>query len=453
MRSPIRWFFPLSASQGVGLIEVAPVPQARRKWLRWTRNVVLIVLVVGFAAWKLMPANVVRTPMLLERAGDVTLHEQPPRPSKNVLNFGAHAGVLKSQNNTTAGSTESHSSPAYLADRSLVIFNESKHLLMERVGTELLEKLKTDNQFERLEYYPSGYAPKPGAEAADLVIRLNADSIVETGIATQDLKATVTASLGTSYAASNHHVHDHLSAPTVDHDSRISIEHQSSLTGFESSSARYVLQGKDIAAQLATSVADRLKSLREKFSPVPKMPAALRPEFQATPEFEFVKRLNAKCQSSSHGLMFCNETFWQFESSEEIESQVGKVRDELNDAGWKLNQINEVQPFQAYLRAEKGREIVELFPLHRDNMGSPPKEKAAPIPYAIHYKHRMDTEELKAARLYGAAVWADAGCRIIVDATQVWKCRTTTADYQTDRAKPGAIGRSLVGGCRGARYQ
>lgn len=377
--------------------EVVPVPQTRRKWLRRIRNVALVALVVVVAAWKLMPANVVRSPILLERGNDAQLHEQSPRSSGNVLRIGAHAGALKSQNNMTAAASESHSSPAYLLDRSLIIFNESKHLLMERVGTELLETLKTDNQFDRLEYYPSGHLPKPGALAAEMVIRLDVVSIAETGITTQDLKATVTASLGSSYAASNFHVHDHLSPPTVDHNSQITIEHQSSLTGVESSSARYVLQGKNIAAQLAKSVADRLKSLRTKYSPMPNLPQSLRPAFQATPDFSFVKRLNANVRSSSHGLMFCNETFWQFDSSEEIEPLLSRVRDELKETGWQLGQTDAGQSTQPHLRADRGAEIVEIFSINRGSTLSAPQEKSVPIHYAIRYLHRMDAGQLQAA--------------------------------------------------------
>jgi hypothetical protein len=115
------------------------------------------------------------------RGDDGKLHEQPEKAG-NGLHFNAHVGVLKSQNNTSTGSSESHSNPAFLADRSLVIFNRSNHVLMERIGTELLEQLKADSHFDRVAYYPAGQLPEAGAEAPDLWLSINLDSIAESGI-------------------------------------------------------------------------------------------------------------------------------------------------------------------------------------------------------------------------------------------------------------------------------
>ena len=319
--------------------EIINVSNRRPTWWRRVRNVLLIGLVVFLAVWNLLPPNVIRVPVVLGRGDDGQLHDESPQPSGNLLHFDAHVGVLKSQNSTTMGSTESHSHPAFLADRSLVIVNQSGHQLMERVGTELLTQLKHENHFDRLEYYPLGHSPKPGGEAPDLVLRLDLISVQESGLAGRTLNAMVTATLGSSLAGSSYRVNDHLTPPIVLMDSEISIGHESSMTGIESSSAKYMLQGKDIAKQLATSVSGRLKTLREKHPPMPKFPASLRPEFQAAPEFAFVKRLNATCRTSSHGLMFRNETFWQFESLENAEPLLSSVRDELQESGWQVNKF------------------------------------------------------------------------------------------------------------------
>lgn len=373
------------------------VPKSRPKSWRWTRNSLLIALLVFLAAWKLLPPNVVRTPVVLSRGNDTLLHEETPITPRNAVRFVAHAGALKSQNNTTVGSTESHSNPAFLPDLSLLILNGSKHLLMERVGTELLSQIKKENQFDRVEYYPAGYLPEPGAEAPDIVLELALNSIKESGMAGQALKATVTATMGLSLADSNYHVSDHLSPPVVEHNAQISIEHESTLTGIESSSARYTLQGQDIAKQLATSISGRLTTLREKYRPMPKLPGSLRPEFQATPEFDFVKRLKATCRTSTHGLMFSNETIWKFEAAEEIEPLLNAVRDELAESGWQISHVSTSPLSQVHFRATKGEEIVELFPVKSHNfMSSDVKASQRPVPFTIHYLHRMDVAELQA---------------------------------------------------------
>ncbi|MBM4076536.1 MAG: hypothetical protein FJ267_12975, partial [Planctomycetes bacterium] len=268
----------------------------------------LVLLLVGFlAVWNLLPPEVVRRPVVMGRGDDGKLHEQSPEHVSG-LHFNAHVGALKSQNNTTTASTESHSNPAFFADRSLVILNLSDHLLMERIGTELLGQLKADNQFDRIEYYPAGQGPEMGAEAGDLFLSLTLESIDESGIIGRSLKATVAATLGRSPAASNHSVNDHLSPPIVSLKADISVDHESSLAGIESSSARYSQQGKDIAKHLMTSVSGKLKTLREKYRSLRNLPSSLRPEFVVAPEFEFLMRLNATRQTSVHGFMFHNET-------------------------------------------------------------------------------------------------------------------------------------------------
>ena len=176
--------------------EISAVPQRPQTWRR-IKIGLLFLLVAFLAVWNLLPPDVVRNPVVMGRGNDGNLHEQSQNAGKG-LHFNAHVGVLKSQNSTTTASSESHSNAAFLADRSLVIFNLSNHVLMERIGTELLAQLKADNDFDRLAYYPSGHLPEIGAEAPDLWLSINLESIKESGITGGELKATVTATLGSS---------------------------------------------------------------------------------------------------------------------------------------------------------------------------------------------------------------------------------------------------------------
>jgi hypothetical protein len=375
--------------------EIPVLPQRSQTW-RWIKIGLLFLLVAFLAVWNLMPPDVVRNPVVLGRGDDGKLHEQP-RKDESGLHFNAHVGALRSQNSTTTSSSESHSDPAFLADRSLVIFNHSNHVLMERIGTELLALLKTDSQFNRLAYYPSGHLPETGAEAPDLWLSINLESIEESGITGRELKATVTATLGSSIAGSHRTVHDHLSPPFVTLNASISVDHESSMTGIESSSAEYSQQGKDIAKHLMKAVSGKLKTLREKHPPLPNLPSSLSPEFVAAPEFEFLKRLNATRQTSFHGFMFHNETFWQFTSTENTEPMLTSIRDELSKSDWRVGDFEATDGQNAYLRAEKGDAILELFPMKRGLFSMPQKkELQGPIQYNVRYLHRMNSEELQA---------------------------------------------------------
>ncbi len=334
------------------MLEISEVPQRSRAW-RWVRIGLLFLLVAFLAVWNLLPPGVVREPVVMGRGDDGKLHEQSPEQDVG-LHFNAHVGALKSQNNTTTVSSESHSNPAFFADRSLVILNLSDHVLMERIGTELLEQIKADNQFDRIEYYPAGLGPEIGAEAPDLFLSLSLESIEESGIIGRSLKATVAATLGRSPNASNHSVNDHLSPPIVTLNANISVDHESSLTGIESSSAAYSQQGKDIAKHLITAVSSKLKSLREKCQSLPNLPSSLHPEFVAAPEFEFLKRLNAIRQTSVHGFMFHNETFWQFTSTEAVEPLLTALRDELSKSDWQVGDFEATDGQNAYRAQKRG---------------------------------------------------------------------------------------------------
>ena len=375
--------------------DVSAVPQRSQTW-RWIRLGLLFLLVAFLAVWNLLPPNVLRNPVVMGRGDDGKLHEQP-REDDGGLHFNAHVGALESRNSTTTVSSESHSDPAFLADRGLMIFNHSNHVLMERVGTELLAQLKADNKFDRLAYYPSGHLPETEAEAPDVWLSINLESIEESGIIGRELKATVTATLGSSLAGSHHTVHDHLSPPIVTLNTSISVDHQSTLTGIESSSAEYSQQGKDIAKHLMTAISGKLKTLREKHPPLPNLPSSLSPEFVAAPEFEFLKRLNAAHQASYHGFMFHNETFWQFTSTENAEPMLASIRDELSKSEWRVEGFEATDGQNAYLRAEKGDAILELFPMKRAIFSMPQtKELQGPIQYNVRYLHRMNSGDLQA---------------------------------------------------------
>ncbi len=375
--------------------DISAVPQRSQTWRRF-RIGLLFLLFAFLAVWKLLPPDVVRNPVVMGRGKDGKWYEQSQNAGKG-FHFNAHVGVLKSQNNTTTASSDSHFNRAFLADRSLVIFNLSSHVLMERIGTELLQQLKADNHFDQLAYYPPGHVPETEAEAPDLWLSVNLESIEESGITGRELKATVTAALGSSFAASRHSVHDHLSPPIVTLNVNISVDHQSTLTGIESSSAEYSQQGKDIAKQLMTAVSDKLKTLREKHPPLPKLPSSLNPEFVAAPEFEFLKRLNATRQTSFHGFMFHNETFWQFTSTENAEPTLASIRDELSKSDWKVGDFEAADLQNAYLRAVKEDAILELFPTKRRIFSMPEtKEPQGLVQYNVRYLHRISSDEMQA---------------------------------------------------------
>ncbi|MBP86586.1 MAG: hypothetical protein CMJ64_07720 [Planctomycetaceae bacterium] len=103
----------------------------------------------------LTPPRTPDTPLQLERGGDGALHPvSNEAPAKTGLHFAGHTGKLNSRNNTSKGVATSSSTPAYFSTRSVIVMNDSDHLLLKRVGEELVAQLRNDEHIDRLDYYP-----------------------------------------------------------------------------------------------------------------------------------------------------------------------------------------------------------------------------------------------------------------------------------------------------------
>ena len=168
-----------------------------RRIPRQVRIGALVLLGGAVVIWNVFPPSVPRAPVILAREADGILREQGGQGGDG-LGFNAHLGELKSENSTSCGSSSSHSNPAFFAARHLIIINRSDDILMERVGAELLESLRTELAVDRLEYYPLGHMPELGSLSPDFYVTLELDSKDVSGLLNQKLDATVKATLGTT---------------------------------------------------------------------------------------------------------------------------------------------------------------------------------------------------------------------------------------------------------------
>ncbi len=182
--------------------------------------------------------------------------------------------------------------------------------------------------------------------------------------------------------------------PTVYFRSSRTFKHQSSFDGIESSSAKYIFQGRDIAERLASDVSEKLKTLRASYWHLPKCPQVLYPKFQAAPKFEFLDRLGASRHFAGHGLMRYNESLWQFASSENAESLLNSIRDELQSSGWGVSLTLEGH---VYLEAVNGAEVIEVSLRQGGSfLSTQNKEPLGPDIYHVRYMHFMDRNQLEA---------------------------------------------------------
>jgi hypothetical protein len=365
---------------------------------RRVRIVTLVVAVGGLVVWNIFPPNVPNKPIVLAREADGALREQGGEAAGGLA-FNAHFGELKSQNSTSRFSSSGHSNPAFFAARHLIIINQSDDVLMERVGAELLDQLKQLLAVDRLEYYPFGHMPELGGLAPDFYVTLELKSKEVSGLVNDNLNATVKSTLGSTLAKSSFSSFDDLTPPIVRLHAGVEVEHQSTYFGVESSSAAYILQGRDIAKQIAAQLKTKFDAARGDHGALPEMPTELaNPEYSPIPEFKFLDQLGAKVVTSAHRLMTPNETFWRLTTDNTTDELFGVIKSELADSEWRLDREETSFPRSAILRFVDRPRVLMIFPSDRDQL---PRTADEPQPehvdYFVHYRDRVSSDVLESA--------------------------------------------------------
>ena len=362
-------------------------------------GLIFFLLAVGiiYVACGVSPQTIDR-PLELARGEDGEFHPIGDNDhSAKGAPLSVHAAKVTSQNNFSISATSSHFNTASFQTRSLILFNRSDHLLMKRVGEKLLELLKKNPQLERLEYFPLGHRPDPGIEAPDIVLSIDLESIEESGMVDRVLEAKIKAVFGTSLAASNHSVTDSLTPPVVRFHARMTLDHQSTLTGFESSAAKYSQQGQNIAEQIAKGVLDKLSEERKKHKAQLDLPDGFRPPWRQPPTFAFLDEFEAEQITSTHGLMVHDETFWKLPRVTNVQQVFATIRDELQSAGWKGGGKDEEPPTQP-MRLTNGPKFLEVFDaMHPAEKDTRAGESDNSTDLFVRYCDRMSSEELAQA--------------------------------------------------------
>lgn len=365
---------------------------------RRIRIVTLVVACGGFVVWNIFPPDIPRKPIVLAREADGTLREQDGNDAGGLA-FNAHLGELKSSNETFTTSSSGHSNPAFFAARHLIIINQADDVLMERVGVELLDQLKQLLAVDRLEYYPFGHTPELGGLSPDFYVSLDLKSKAVSGLVNDKLDATVKAKLGSSLARSSFRSFDDLTPPIVHLHADVEVRHRSTYFGVESSAAAYVLQGRDIAKQIASQLKAKFDEARGDHDALPEMPTELaNPEYSPIPKFEFLEPLGAKVVTSAHRLMTPNETFWRLTTDKTTDELFGVIKSELADSGWWLDHEETSFPQSAILRFVDRPRVLMIFPADRDELPRTADEtRPVHVDYFVHYRERVSNDVLESA--------------------------------------------------------
>ena len=295
-------------------------PQARP--IRIARDVALVVAILGF---------------LVNIPGLTHLWMQPflGRSPEAGKHFDAHLAAIESANNTSTSVVAASSDNSRLACGRIAVIADSRHLLLHRIGSALVEKLKTVPAVETVEFYPDGAFPGCGQRAPDIFVRLHLDRIKETPIPySLKLGAQIGVGIGRMPLPGMHSYYDQrTSSPLLDFDLQIQMRHTSTTAGYES--ARYSMAARNIANDLGETIAKTLGQWQDKYGLLPKLPGEFYGNYTANELSEPLKKLEPVLLGSYSGLLMHNETYLQFTLADEPVKAIEGLRDAMTALGWK----------------------------------------------------------------------------------------------------------------------
>jgi hypothetical protein len=364
---------------------------------------VLIFLALFF--W--MPPWVPTDPVHLVRNADGQLVSTGSPEAKPGLSFDFQAGKISSSNIFGSASGSSSSGVSPFACSRIVLINPGDNLLMARVGQLLLGRLRELPGVQQFDYYPGAYKFEDGSRAPDVIVTLELQRLVESvGVTEQKLEADLAVYAGASliheYPAS---YRDDLSPPVFAFDWKGNLRHSSTVTGVTSASAKYKLQSEDIAKQIADKLLDQFRDWREKYRPLPQLPAAFYPAYRPLETMPWGQDCKAEQLGSWHGLMNHNNTYYRLTTERNVVDFLAGVEGRMKADGWKTQEFFRNPPEMVYLRMRRGSAVFEIYPERpREAVLSQSKtEKLAISSEAgqsvlnAHYTDRMSSEELAAA--------------------------------------------------------
>ncbi|TWU14617.1 hypothetical protein CA54_34860 [Symmachiella macrocystis] len=375
----------------------------RHVWLFfgvWLPMTILAVLWFGFSPD--VPNQAIRA----ERDAEGNFIEQllgdESEPAAGVT-FEAQFGKLNAKNNLASSASSTSSNPSFFADSHIAIINRSDHTLMKRVGGLVLERLKQQPAFQRIDYYPLGESMPQGERAPDIFVSLDLKNLEESGLLIEHaVQAKISIVASDNVVRSHNSYIDNLTPPKIEFDWHGKLEHDSTTTGIGSSAAKYKLVAEDIAKQIADAMVKHFDGLREKHSMLPPLPNYFYPDFKETEPLTFLENHNAELLFSGHGLMNRNQSVWTFQADEPPQDLLRAISDELATQGWDVPELAADESVQ-HLRVKHNNFVLEVFPDHESrtdldingNLNGGGQSRR--YTYYVSYLDRMQREEIRAA--------------------------------------------------------
>lgn len=363
--------------------------------LKILQTLVGLTLAVFAYLWFCVTPKVPTAPIHLVRSGDGRLMPANSEDVPGGIRFEAQTGKMESKNSISSTSVCSESDHASFNCGRIAIFNQSGHLLMARLGSQLLELFKPLGFVRQVDYYPAGFRAEEGQLAPDLVVTLDLDKLTEDqGLVASTLEATVTVRAGNAAPECHNSYVDSMTPPLVQLDWCGHLEHRSTRTGVASSAAKYQQVADDIAKQIAAALTKEIGERRKKYAPIPALPADFYPAFRKPVALPWDALGDPDQAWSWHGFMNHNETLWRISTDRPPAELIGAFQKRLLEGGWGKGEIGGGGA-SPYLRVCQKDLVLQIYAPAAAQVKSN-NEPAGNLIY-VHYVDRMSSPELEAA--------------------------------------------------------
>lgn len=382
-------------SEPVGPLGVATPLRAKPSRNRWWIGLLLVmVLLTGYVCYWPRPrvALGVLTAHSATDGKTVTMGEVSPQP-----HLAAQMTAVKSNVSATTTTTTSNSDEAVALQRTIAVFNQSDHLLMERTGLALFEGLRATNQFEQVQYVPYGKSLPVGQVVPDILVVLDMPSLQESGLpGSRRYQAEITLRFGRDYAHGTHSTHSLATPPVVQLQGEHRVEYDAQQTGLETSGALYTAVSQDLAMKLLGALLKPYEKSVTASLPDKSRITEFFPAFDAAPDLPVLKRLQAQLQFQGPRFMEPCTAAWIFRSTATADELQSEFTRDLPEAEWKTHQRSQAgQPF-ACTWTRGVESITVLADARRMSVTAAP-DAASVQTYSILYGKQMSIEAAETA--------------------------------------------------------
>jgi len=304
------------------------------------------------------------------------------------ITLGAQAAVIEAKSNTNSSTVSSAVSHARFACRRIDVIVESDHPLIKLVARRVRQRLEEFATVDAVEVFVDGQLPEPGRRRADLFLRLGLPEISEVPVPySLSLKALIEVNAGTSPWRSTSSYHDGYSPPLLSFGWEASVNHQSKTVGVER--VKYTMAADNIAKEIAGQLAKAFDKWIKKHGPVPELPLELYGPYRPAELPAAMEALGCEMLLSHSDLLLHNETFWRFETREDVAELLKSLGKQLAAEGWRRLSLSKTN-----LRFAKGEKRIHVYRVRRPTktgwvVVKPNNTPKPPVELCIRYRERF----------------------------------------------------------------